>query len=542
MKNTLPFSLYFFSFFLILTFFISTNCYSVVNVYPSPGVLSGVSHLVQSSNYTVTVNGLNSFVYETDNYWIGADGLGSKRRVSTKAAFTNFESDQVTENITVTCNYAIKSVTIRPKSDSVKYTISGKTISFAMKAGLQLSIEVNDRTRPLFIFSNPIETPEVSAKHYFGPGVHFIGNKYPIMSNEHVYIAGGAVVEGTFNMLGSNIQIAGRGILTSGHLSRETHWVPDHTLSPLTDTVGKNQTLSGITIVNSPGWIHNGYGKYDSYTNMKFISWVGNTDLPHLNGNSTMTHCFGFTNDDILISNMGNDNTYSDCVIWSGPWGRPIVTLSDNSHNSCSWNNIDIIGNESVEGSKGKYIAFIEGSASEKSYFTFKDIRIESPVSQGLIGMTGVKSITNIVFENINMEQFPTVAGIISNDVPGGVIDNLTFKGCKVAGVNTKCLSELNILPSGTIGTITFDNSAYLTSNQEVVFPDKSVLELNRANKRLNISLENDELKEVTVFDGNGHLIITQNSTTINLSTWGNGLYFVRIIGSKKIYSEKFMY
>ena len=140
------------------------------------------------------------------------------------------------------------------------------------------------------------------------------------------------------------------------------------------------------------------------------------------------------------------------------------------------------------------------------------------------------------------MEQFPTVAGIISNDVPGGVIDNLTFKGCKVAGVNTKCLSELNILPSGTIGTITFDNSAYLTSNQEVVFPDKSVLELNRANKRLNISLENDELKEVTVFDGNGHLIITQNSTTINLSTWGNGLYFVRIIGSKKIYSEKFMY
>ena len=78
----------------------------------------------------------------------------------------------------------------------------------------------------LHLFPNPIpDGPAVkesknSHLYYFGPGIHDVG-KLQLKSNDSVYIAGGAVVYGSFIADNAdNIHISGREVLDGGHLQR----------------------------------------------------------------------------------------------------------------------------------------------------------------------------------------------------------------------------------------------------------------------------------------------------------------------------------
>lgn len=185
-----------------------------VVVYPSPGDLAEVEHIEASTDYTVTVDGKSSFVYETDNYWMHVDRMSSD-----KAAFTYFDFDGGPVTVTVEANFAVQSVKIRPNNDGVSFTQKGNTITFTLTEPKQLAVEINDTSRPLFIFAEKPEMPDTTAQHYFKKGVHHIGAKYPIGPGERVHIEGGAVVEGTLMLGGDNIKIGGRGILTAGQWS-----------------------------------------------------------------------------------------------------------------------------------------------------------------------------------------------------------------------------------------------------------------------------------------------------------------------------------
>ncbi|MEI7807491.1 MAG: hypothetical protein WCJ07_03290 [Verrucomicrobiota bacterium] len=432
-----------------------------VTLYPAPGDLSTVEHLRDSADYTVTINGRPCFVYESANYWQHA-----ARMAADKVAFAIFDFKGGPATVEVNCKFSVNTVTIRPANDHVQFTRNGNKIVFAVAGAKQLSVEVNDRKRPLFIFASAPEEPDTKAQHYFGPGVHHIGAKYPIKANERVYVAGGAVVEGTFLCLGENIRISGRGILSAGQWTREA-WQKDKQLSIITHTVGGNHDhheYSGVVLLNSPGWFVNGYGKYLTCSNLKVIGWGGNTDGPHLNGNGLLEHSFFFNNDDSLITNKGDDNTFRDCVVWKGPWGHPMVSLNPINQQNILYEDIDIIADEQRNKFGTIAITFgggsvktVTGSGTRRNYI-YRNIRIEEPRTAILLKLdVGAGSrFENVRLENITAAGLLPFEGIMSAS-KGGVIDHVSFKNVRLNGVVIDSLAGANLTQQGTVTNVTFE-------------------------------------------------------------------------------------
>jgi len=423
-------------------------------VYPSPGDLSSVEHLAESSDYTVTVDGSPVFVYETDNYWVNAG-----RRPEDKAAFAMFSFAQGTVTVRVSAAFPITSATIRPTSDGVTFTQEGDTIIFELSEPKKLSVEINDRQRPLFIFADrPDENPDTTAQHYFGPGVHHIGIKYPVAAGERVYLAGGAVVEGTLLLDGDDIQIRGRGILTAGELSWD-EWTADKSLSLIVQTkwAPHDHTYSGVTLLNSPGWFINGSGANRSLTNVRVIAWVGNSDAPHLSEGGLMEDVFIFNNDDQLIINNGSHAVYRNCVVWKGRWGRSIISLKSAALMEDNlWEDIDVIGSSNPGSPLIKLLSF-QVADGHMSGYTIRNVRIEGPRVSPLIHVDANDfDVTNMVLENVTAPTLLADEGHV-NVATGHSIDGLHFYGLALGGSVMTSLAESHISTQGSVTDVTFD-------------------------------------------------------------------------------------
>jgi len=519
---------------LMLFLFNYQSCYSELKTYSSPGDLSNVPHLKESTDYTVKVNGESSFVYESDNSWDG-DGIESSRKKEDKASFTNFDFKNESVTVEVTCNFTVNSLIIRPKNDSISFTQIGNTISFTLSKSKYLSIEVNDRLRPLFIFADSLETAPNAAITY-GPGIHNIGTKFQVSGNQTIYIAGGAVVVGSFYCSGNNLKICGRGILNCGSvLSAE--WDLDHTKSPLAAvTTLAGYELNGFTIVNSPGWHVNAYGSNTKFINLKCIAWAGLSDGPHLNGNSLMKHCFIFNNDDALISNIGNNNTFRNCVVWKGPYGRCMISLQNNSQSTLLWEDIDIIGNESLLGNlKGKTIAIIETTAGIKQNFTFRNIRIEGQAADkaGLIYIDseGSSEIKNIYLDNITTELLRTSAvnteGTI-NQATGGRIDGIHFKCVKMDGALINSLTDAHVQMTGGVLNIDFDNTSCTNTLIKKVCDNNKLRVYSNQYNKLQVDLDDIKIKNISLFNSIGNNVKSGRLTDIEVSNLPVGVYIVQ--------------
>ncbi|MBN1670386.1 MAG: fibronectin type III domain-containing protein [Kiritimatiellae bacterium] len=428
------------------------NSRSELAVYPAPGSLSNVEHLYKSSRYAVEVDGRSCFVYETDDYWPGSP---STRPDSASFACFSFRNQSVT--VKVTCNFTVRSVLIRPKSDNVSFTRSGNTITFTLSQPKKLCVEVNDRKRPLFILADEPETPDTSARHYFGPGVHDIGPEYPIAANQRVYIAGGAVVEGTLLLKGDNIKVRGRGILSAGQ------WTAEQAENILRNTGYYDaHEYSGIVLLNSPGANLGRVGRNLVVRNVKIICWLGLTDGPHPEG-GLMEDCFLFNNDDTLASSWGSHTVIRKCVVWKGPYGRPITTLNGGTANQtdCLFEDIDIIGDEGIVQERSAMIASYrihgDGARGYKKNFTFRNIRIEEPrVAPLLFLHADGYLIENFTFENISAEGQESWEGIVRTS-NGGTINGLHFKSLSLGGKTISSLAAAHIQSSGTIRNVTFE-------------------------------------------------------------------------------------
>jgi hypothetical protein len=216
---------------------------ATVTTYPAP------SGAPTQSVYTVTVNGAASPVYPTfDNVAVPQPHWGK---------FTIFSMTEGAATVSVTTNYDVSSVKIRPTIQNVTATITGaRSFQFTITRTGNYSVEVNadplqtDQTKPgstnqidpLFIFASPPETkpsptdPNVYA--YLAAGqVYAGGSVVPgngstvtipasgdlvIPTGKTVYIEGGAWLRGrlitgatsaTGGTVANNVTIGGRGVV-----------------------------------------------------------------------------------------------------------------------------------------------------------------------------------------------------------------------------------------------------------------------------------------------------------------------------------------
>jgi hypothetical protein len=425
------------SIFILIVAFSATNLIAEIAIYPNPGSLTNISHLRSSTDFQVTVDGLPCFVYESENYWI----TNSARRSQDKVAFTSFGLTNTVAAVEITFSTNITNAVVRPGGAGITPVINGNKLSFSIAQPTKLSVEVNSNNLPLLLIAETPEVPDTNATYYYGPGVYQIGTKKIVKKGESVYIAGGAVVEGTFSCTGTNASFRGRGILTCGSIT-DGEWLADNSLCPINywSWIPKYQTFDGLFIVNSPGWTIYGELANSTVRNVKMISWIGRSDGIHLGGNSLAEDCLYFINDDCLIGNAGSSNIWRNCVVWKGYWGHAIIALTKVGENptlNCLWENNDIIGDD--------------GSGAEPLTKFARPLNADPALG-------GTRQ--NMVIRNLRIEgrRAGPLVKIKASDLD--VIDGVHFENISTT---TTLLSEgeLRAEGTGTVGGVDFLNLHY---------------------------------------------------------------------------------
>jgi polygalacturonase len=401
---------------------LSISVQAKVKTYKAP------SGIVLSKDFRVTVNGL-----PIDLYF-------SETRYGSRASFGYFDfADSVKIEIT-TAKPAPHTTEwqILPEKYGIKYReLANGKIGFTLKNPAKLTFVVTGDYwgHTLHLFANAPETKAPTKDSpgviYFGPGLHVIGseknNTITLESNQRVYIAGGAVVQGFIKAENAeNIEISGRGILMQTPKMNRQRGIDIEACS--------NIKINGVILNrNRDGWTGFIYKSNKiTITDLKVVSpAIWSTDGMNLANcsNATFSDCFFRAGDDnIAIKGLGNNRSHSTKTIApASALPNENITIdkcifwSDN-------NNAVVIGQETI----AEYFKNIEIKNSDVIF-----VRDEEPEKAALaiISLHGTP-MENITFDNIrvgscgqlitvfNTENIFNIAG--SQQWPGA-IGNITF-------------------------------------------------------------------------------------------------------------------
>jgi len=283
--------------------------------------------LMHCTDTQIMVNGRDCYVYDTNvnhsRRWSN-NYLPSISR--TPVAYFDFEG-QV--EITVCVPYKeFEKASVSPLSYGIEPEVDSekKTVTFTISRPDSYTVFFDDSPlRAVHIFANPLETdipdPEDEQVIYYGPGEWDVGAKL-LMSGQTIYLAGGAVVHGTFKGLrGENITVRGRGILDG---SGYPGWKGTDAHVPLQFDHCNGVTIRDILVLNSNAWVCQGYDSKDGVIDgLKIISCRPNSDGITLQSceNYIIRNCFVRSWDDSLVvknyDNSSHDLTFSDIQIWT---------------------------------------------------------------------------------------------------------------------------------------------------------------------------------------------------------------------------------
>jgi polygalacturonase len=379
----------------------------------------------------------------------------------------NFSSSG-TVPIRVTTTKSFKSVQISPKSRGYTYTQDGSSITFTINKPEKLMLfftgDDGKEFDPLYLIANPLEVDPPTATtpgvRYYGPGKYDVGALAP-KSGETIYIAGGALVNGSINVDGvSDVKVLGRGILQESGGDGYTIRVAN----------GQNWLVEGIIVRDiEPGWST----RWDHTQNvtlhhMKVFSFGVNEDGIDPCSSSDMTI------DDVLIS-AGDDNIaiksldggevsniqIMNSVFDSYPGGGggdgiKIGTETDGDIHGVTVKNCDVV-RDYGENSYGGHSAFsvVHRLGGKVHDLVYEDIRVESKIQHKnfelQITSTAGGSIDNVLLKDNQWESadHPINLLALSNS-----INNVTFDNCTVAG--KKLAAPADITVQGTVTGVKF--------------------------------------------------------------------------------------
>lgn len=396
-------------------------------IYPEPGDLSSVEGLQPSQHFAVQINNRPAFVYETDMGW----------------SFVSYAAD-VSVKIIVTLRETLATYRVRPVDYGIPALRADNQLTLEMPPHKHIVVQVND-TQKLLISSDPLEKDPITAGSpnvvYFAPGIHHVGEGYSppgLKSGSTIYIAGGAVVEGLFNISNiHNLSIRGRGVVAMGQWS----WAqPEKRSGMVLRPNCDGLFIEGITLVKSPGWQLSIGDSNATIQNVKLLgvgNWYNSDGIQTWGDNrgTTIRDSFIFARDDALNINSGTrDYLASNLVLWNDGNGASFMF---------GWGGTADIRNVTIENaivlensSPATGVFSVRWGSSEAhiiSNVTFRNIVIETATT--FIDMLIVKSnwnsgtkgrIDGLLFSNI---RTPIVNGIILGNNPEDSFNNISFKG-----------------------------------------------------------------------------------------------------------------
>lgn len=461
---------------------------AAVKSYPvTPGMAT-------AADRQITADGTVIPVYETPvNYT--HTYLADPPTEPTPVAYFDFSGST---QVTVTSTTAVTSAVLRPLSYGVVPVVNGNKITFTLNRPGQYTLELNNNLhRALHLFADSMEanprTAGVGDMIYYGPGEHSVGS-VGLHSGQSVYIAGGAVVYGSFfgdNV--NNVRITGRGILSGNKTAKGSG---DQNLIRF----GGNShdfSVSGIILLNSPTWNFNIRQSNNIHIDdVKIIGARANSDGIDFVScqNVWVNNSFVRAWDDCLCvkgDNVGNSTNlnFNGCVIWTDLAQSMEIGYETRADqiSGVTFKNIDVIHNLHKP-----VMSIHAGSQATISGISYEDIRVEDKQALGdgqnwlidlWVGTSDWTSgdprgkISGVSFKNITASAPITPKSRMygfdaSHNIQGVTIDNLSIMGKAVRSVadggitlnafaatptftyNTAIVPQAYALPIGTAATL----------------------------------------------------------------------------------------
>lgn len=341
-----------------------------------------------------------------------------------EASMVTFDMEGSVE-VEVTCHREqVRYVDIRPLAREIVPIMQDNVITFQLERPSKLSIEVNgERFHNLHLFANGLERhipdPHGNSTHYveagtylaadvvrclnnaslrdakviyFGPGLHqFEDGQFFIPSGKTVYLAGGAIVVGSFMCVRvENVTIRGRGIVFLRDIAKTTYW------RTVEINYSRNVTVEGIVSIDPPHYsIHLGQSENVHIRNFKSFSTRGWCD------GIDMMSCSNIDIDDVFL------RTSDDCIAIYGSRG---AFKGDSSNirvrNSILWADV---AHPIMVGCHGDHEG--DGDTIENLVFHQLDILEHHEPQDGYWGCMTINAgdkntVRQVTFSQIRVEQF----------------------------------------------------------------------------------------------------------------------------------------
>ncbi|WP_031529046.1 glycosyl hydrolase family 28 protein [Dyadobacter crusticola] len=375
---------------------------------------------------------------------------------SGRCAFANFDAS-FSRGIDIkvqTKSAIMQNVVVRPRNEGITFIKGRNFIQFTIHKAQKLSIELdNDRLNNLFIFANDLESniPDKNDPNiiYLGPGVHKAEN-IKIKNGQTIYLNGGALVQGSINVYNKkDLTIRGRGILNGEILNHDRSKTRPNLLKFKN---GKNITIDGITLIDSPVWslfIDN--CEQVNIRNVKIFGHMINADGITLSQskNINIADCFIRSADDNISIKSLNGNPTLDILI------KNSTLWADDAHNmligpeskgatyrNIRFKNIAVLENTQKVGMYSGVMSIMASDKANVSDVHWDDISIEDITAGEIIRLNYTKvhsvdkddygsDIRDIYFSNIQYNGTSATPGTIKGVDGARTIRNVSIRNFK---------------------------------------------------------------------------------------------------------------
>ena len=410
-----------------------------------------------STYYTVTVGGENCYVYPVNTRY-------------DKPQLVSFGTDGLVRVEITPLKVNPTSVVVRPLAKKFPHRIENGKIVVYLNEGDHATVEVNgDEDVPIFLYANPLETnkpiPTDKGVHYYAAGkIHDLQPTFGIASGETLYIEGGAIVRGAFQVRGvDNITVAGYGIIDDFYVKNENqiNW-------SFKVWECNNVKVDGVTVCNMYGWSCAFLEVNDlDINNFKVIAPYNEfNDTGVDNGGIDLLGCqrakcinsFAYAHDDGILVKARKwdygapvkDNLFENCISWTVGGGNSFeigYELYDGVED-VRFRNIYALHSGTKQTAYRRGAVTIHNATSGKvKNISYENVHIEDPKEFGIyisilkseygIG-TGVEwapgYISDVSFKNVYFYKEPPRGHHIQGMQDEHVIKNLTFENLNICG------------------------------------------------------------------------------------------------------------
>jgi len=454
---------------------------------------SAPAELPRSHNFKVRVKTLEGDWVELVTYIVRVDMHDVR-----EAAMATFDFDGIVQ-VEIESSVHIEHAVIRPLSFQIPFAQEGNhKLRFTLHQAVKLSIEINgERFHNLHLFANALEleSPDASGANvlvvepgsyetqvlhslmeqreqatdiiYLAPGLHrFNDGHFLIPSNTTVYIAGGAVVIGSFVCHHvENVVICGRGIVYLRDIEKTTYW------RSVQIDFSRNIVVKDIISIDPPHYsIHLGQSGNVLIRNFKSFStrgWCDGIDMMSCK-NIRIEDVFLRTSDD-CIAVYGSRGVFKgdtanvivkDSILWADV-AHPIMIGCHGDHEqngdkleNLRFENIDILEHHEPQDGYWGCIAINVGDKNTVRHAIFRNIRIEQFELGRLFDIRVFHNVRynpapgerveHIYFEDISFNGSCDNPSVIAGYDEQRIVDGVHFHNLRINGQLIKSAQEGN--------------------------------------------------------------------------------------------------